>query len=76
MLRPALAVALACEQLIDHARAGFRGIVRDERRDFLGRRRQTREIEADATQPIGGIRGGRGLPVAFLELREDEGVHG
>ena len=72
--RPMFAPALRGEQLIDVVLVGVgRGVV-DECFDLLGRRRQARQIEAQAPGQRAAIGFGGRREAALFELRQDEMV--
>ena len=72
---PALAIMRRGQQPVDHSFISLWGIVSQEGRDFLRRRRQTREIEGHAAQQCGLVgRRRRGEAIRF-HLGEKEAVN-
>ena len=69
---PALAVGGRGEQPVDDLREGVRRLVRQERVDLLGRRRQAGQVEGRAADQRPLVGGRRGRQALRLELREDE----
>ena len=69
---PAFAEVDGAEKAVDGLFAGF--LAADEAGEFIGRGRKAGEVEADATQPLGGVRGGAGLESLLFESGEDEAV--
>ena len=69
-----LAIGRRSQQAIDHASVSLGGLVGQKGRDFLGRWRQTGQIERDSTneRPLIGRWSGRHLPL--FELGENKSI--
>ena len=71
---PALAIVRRDQQPVDDLFISLRGIVGKERRDLFGRGRQAGEVEGDAAQQGGLVRGRRRSDALCFQLGEEERV--
>jgi hypothetical protein len=74
VLRPALAVARACEQRVDQSLVGIGPHIRDKRLQLFRGRRQAVEIEVKAPRNFIPARLGRGREFHLVALGRDEAV--
>jgi len=73
---PALAIVRRRQQAVDQPLVGVRPVIGDEAIDFLRRRRQAGQIQADPANERDPVRLRRGLDPVFLQPCQDKTVDG